>query len=35
MFILEVKTQNVAGSVDEKLQTCDFKKSNIRSCCLN
>ncbi len=26
MFIIEVKTQNVAGSVDEKLQTCDFKK---------
>ena len=28
MFILEVKTQNVAGSVDEKLQTCDFKKKH-------
>ena len=26
MFILEVKHQEVAGSVDEKLQTCDFKK---------
>lgn len=26
MFILEVKTQNGGGSVDEKLQTCDFKK---------
>lgn len=25
-FILEVKHQEVAGSVDEKLQTCDFKK---------
>ena len=25
-FILEVKYQRVAGSVDEKLQTCDFKK---------
>lgn len=25
-FILEVKHQQVAGSVDEKLQTCDFKK---------
>lgn len=26
VFILEVKHQQVAGSVDEKLQTCDFKK---------
>lgn len=26
LFIIEVKTQNVGGSVDEKLQTCDFKK---------
>ena len=25
IFIIEVKTQKVAGSVDEKLQTCDFK----------
>jgi len=25
-FILEVKHQEVTGSVDEKLQTCDFKK---------
>ena len=25
LFIIEVKTQQVAGSVDEKLQTCDFK----------
>ena len=25
-FILEVKYQEVTGSVDEKLQTCDFKK---------
>lgn len=25
-FILEVKHQEKAGSVDEKLQTCDFKK---------
>lgn len=30
MFILEVKTQNVAGSVDEKLQTCDFKKKQYQ-----
>ncbi|PIU30278.1 hypothetical protein COT07_01510 [Candidatus Woesearchaeota archaeon CG07_land_8_20_14_0_80_44_23] len=26
LFIVEMKFQNVAGSVDEKLQTCDFKK---------
>lgn len=30
MFILEVKTQNVTGSVDEKLQTCDFKKKQYQ-----
>jgi hypothetical protein len=26
VFIIEKKFQNVAGSVDEKLQTCGFKK---------
>ena len=26
LFILEVKYQEVSGSVDEKLQTCDFKR---------
>ena len=26
MNIIEVKHQEVKGSVDEKLQTCDFKK---------
>jgi len=26
LFIIEVKFQRVPGSVDEKLQTCDFKK---------
>lgn len=26
LFIIEVKYQSVAGSVDEKLQTCDFKR---------
>ena len=26
LFIIEVKYQNVGGSVDEKLQTCDFKR---------
>jgi hypothetical protein len=25
LFIIEIKLQEVAGSVDEKLQTCDFK----------
>ncbi len=26
LFIIEVKYQNTHGSVDEKLQTCDFKR---------
>lgn len=26
LFIIEIKFQKVAGSVDEKLQTCDFKR---------
>ena len=26
LFIIEVKYQQLAGSVDEKLQTCDFKR---------
>lgn len=26
LFIIEVKFQQVTGSVDEKLQTCDFKR---------
>lgn len=26
MYIIEKKFQNGSGSVDEKLQTCDFKK---------
>lgn len=26
LFIIEVKYQEVTGSVDEKLQTCDFKR---------
>ena len=30
MFILEVKTQQKSGSVDEKLQTCDFKKKQYQ-----
>jgi hypothetical protein len=28
--IIEVKFQNVAGSVDEKLQTCDFKRKQFQ-----
>lgn len=37
LFIIEVKTQNVGGSVDEKLQTCDFKKKQYQKllCQLN
>jgi len=30
MYILEIKFQNVAGSTDEKLQTCDFKIKQYR-----
>lgn len=30
LFIVEMKFQKVAGSVDEKLQTCDFKIKQYR-----
>lgn len=30
VFIIEVKTQHRTGSVDEKLQTCDFKKKQYQ-----
>ena len=30
VFIIEVKTQNTTGSVDEKLQTRDFKKKQYQ-----
>ena len=30
LFIIEMKFQGVAGSVDEKLQTCDFKKKQYQ-----
>lgn len=30
LYILEMKYQEVEGSVDEKLQTCDFKKKQYR-----
>lgn len=30
VFVIEVKFQHVAGSVDEKLQTCDFKIMQYR-----
>ena len=30
LFIIEMKFQEVSGSVDEKLQTCDFKKKQYK-----
>ncbi len=30
LFIIECKHQQTAGSVDEKLQTCDFKKKQYK-----
>ena len=30
LYIIEVKHQHVSGSVDEKLQTCDFKKKQYK-----
>lgn len=30
LFIVEIKFQAVCGSVDEKLQTCDFKNKQYR-----
>ena len=30
LFVIEMKFQKVTGSVDEKLQTCDFKKKQYR-----
>lgn len=30
LFIIEIKFQEVAGSVDEKLQTCDFKNREYK-----
>ncbi|HEY4524507.1 MAG TPA: hypothetical protein VJL36_02005 [Candidatus Paceibacterota bacterium] len=30
LFIIEMKSQEVTGSVDEKLQTCDFKKKQYK-----
>lgn len=30
IYILELKFQRVTGSVDEKLQTCDFKKKQYK-----
>jgi hypothetical protein len=30
LFVIELKFQEVAGSVDEKLQTCDFKKKQYK-----
>ena len=30
LFVIEMKFQKVTGSVDEKLQTCDFKKKQYK-----
>ena len=30
LFIIECKHQQIAGSVDEKLQTCDFKRKQYK-----
>ena len=30
LFIIEVKQQHTSGSVDEKLQTCDFKRKQYK-----
>jgi hypothetical protein len=30
LFVIEMKFQRVSGSVDEKLQTCDFKKKQYK-----
>ena len=30
LFVIEIKFQEVSGSVDEKLQTCDFKKKQYK-----
>lgn len=30
LFVIECKFQQVAGSVDEKLQTCDFKRKQYQ-----
>ena len=30
LFVIEVKHQETAGSVDEKLQTCDFKRKQYK-----
>jgi hypothetical protein len=30
LYVIEKKFQKVAGSVDEKLQTCDFKKKQYK-----
>ena len=30
VYIIECKFQKVAGSIDEKLQTCDFKKKQYQ-----
>jgi len=31
LYVIEMKYQEVTGSVDEKLQTCDFKKKQYKN----
>ena len=33
VYVVEMKYQNRTGSVDEKLQTCDFKKKQSQKLC--
>lgn len=33
VYVVEMKYQNGPGSVDEKLQTCDFKKKQYQKLC--
>jgi len=35
LFIIEIKYQQVPGSVDEKLQTCDFKRKQYQKLVLS
>ncbi|MEW5884494.1 MAG: hypothetical protein AB1725_09765 [Armatimonadota bacterium] len=33
LYIIEIKFQEVGGSVDEKIQTCDFKRRQYEKLC--
>jgi hypothetical protein len=35
LFVFEIKVQHGGGSVDEKLQTCDYKKKYYQRCLMN